>query len=176
MNLHLPFIIGNFSDDTLFSRSPFFNFFFVIGAIFGLSGIALLLISIAGLFAREEGVRIRPVINVIAWIVLVSSLVVGSAYLYEIIAASRSSDPYERYSFFRARFGHGYYQWIYWGTLCGQLLIPQLLWFRRVRTQFWFTLIIALVLLAAMNYERVVIYFTARNQDFIPSSWHEYHP
>lgn len=173
--MHLSLPVADFSDDALFPRSPLFNFFFVIGAIFGLASIALLLLSIAGLFAREEGVRIRPIINVIAWIVLASSLVVGSAYLYEIIAASRSSDPYERYTFFRARFGHGYYQWIYWGTLCGQLLIPQLLWFRRVRTQFWFTLIIALMLIAVMNYERVVIYFTARNQDFLPSSWHYYH-
>src|SRR5438309_11788247 len=53
---------------------------------------------------------------------------------------------------------------------------PQLLWFKKVRSNVPFLFVIALVVNVGMWLERFVIVITSLHRDFLPSSWGMYHP
>ena len=56
------------------------------------------------------------------------------------------------------------------------MLIPQLLWFRRVRTTLPLVFVIAILVNVGMWFERFVIIVTSLHRDFLPSSWADYVP
>jgi molybdopterin-containing oxidoreductase family membrane subunit len=56
------------------------------------------------------------------------------------------------------------------------VVIPQLLWFRRVRLTIPAVFVIAVVINIGMWFERFVIIVTSLHRDFLPSSWASYAP
>jgi molybdopterin-containing oxidoreductase family membrane subunit len=54
--------------------------------------------------------------------------------------------------------------------------MPQLLWFRRVRTTPFTLFMVAMVVNVGMWLERFVIVVTSLHRDFLPSSWGMYYP
>jgi len=59
--------------------------------------------------------------------------------------------------------------------LCN-ILIPQLLWSRRVRLYVPVVFVISLIVNVGMWLERFVIVVTSLTRDFVPSSWGMYYP
>jgi hypothetical protein len=55
-------------------------------------------------------------------------------------------------------------------------VIPQALWFRRIRTNVVSLFVIAIVVNIGMWLERFVIVVTSLHRDFLPSSWGMYSP
>ena len=53
---------------------------------------------------------------------------------------------------------------------------PQLMWFKKLRTSLTFTFVIALVVNIGMWFERFVIIVTSIHRDYLPSSWTMFHP
>ena len=56
------------------------------------------------------------------------------------------------------------------------ILIPQLLWIRKVRLNVPLLFLLSLVINVGMWLERFVIVITSLHRDWLPSSWGEYHP
>jgi molybdopterin-containing oxidoreductase family membrane subunit len=70
----------------------------------------------------------------------------------------------------------GPYWWSYWGLILTNVLIPQLLWFERFRTNVLVLWALSIVINVGMWLERFVIIVTSLHRDFLPSSWGMYSP
>ncbi len=70
----------------------------------------------------------------------------------------------------------GPYWAFYWALIFCNVLMPQLLWFQRVRTSPLWLFLISLVVNVGMWLERFVIVVTSLHRDFLPSSWGMYQP
>src|SRR5690554_6664667 len=53
---------------------------------------------------------------------------------------------------------------------------PQLMWFKKLRTSLTFTFLIAIVVNIGMWFERFVIIGTTLHRDYLPSSWSMFYP
>jgi molybdopterin-containing oxidoreductase family membrane subunit len=85
-----------------------------------------------------------------------------------------SGNHYERYMLLNRMTGP--YWWSYWGLILTNVLIPQLLWFERFRTNVFVLWILSIVINVGMWLERFVIIVTSLHRDFLPSSWGMYAP
>src|SRR5512136_838376 len=70
----------------------------------------------------------------------------------------------------------GPYGWIYWLLLFCNLVTPQLMWFKRLRSSVGWLFAVAMVVNVGMWLERFVIVVTSLHRDFLPSSWGFYTP
>lgn len=154
--------------------------YFVAGAIFG--GFAMVLTIL--LPSRLIYPQLKDVITIghvdrMAKIILLTGSIVGYAYLMELFIAWYGGNPYEKFTFFHARAnvdGSGYYQWAYWCMMFCNVISPQIFWFKKMRTNLWVVFITCMFVNTGMWFERFVIIVTSLAQDFLPSSWHHYHP
>ncbi len=55
-------------------------------------------------------------------------------------------------------------------------MIPQIMWFRKVRSSVPALFVISLIVNVGMWLERFVIVVTSLHRDFLPSSWGMYYP
>ena len=65
----------------------------------------------------------------------------------------------------------GFYAPVYWGMLACNVLVPQLLWWRRVRSSAWGLFALSVVVNVGMWMERVLIVVSSTHRDFMPSAW-----
>ncbi len=70
----------------------------------------------------------------------------------------------------------GPYAPVYWTLILCNIVIPQALWFRRVRTNVPVLFVISLIVNVGMWLERFVIVVTSLHRDFLPSAWGNYAP
>jgi molybdopterin-containing oxidoreductase family membrane subunit len=70
----------------------------------------------------------------------------------------------------------GPYWYMYWTLIFCNILTPQWLWFKRVRTSPLGLFAVAMVVNVGMWLERFVIIVTSLHRDFLPSSWGMYAP
>ena len=70
----------------------------------------------------------------------------------------------------------GPYAWSFWGLMLFNVLVPQALWWRRIRTTPMLLFLVALSVNLGMWLERFVIVITSLQRDFVPSSWRMYSP
>ena len=70
----------------------------------------------------------------------------------------------------------GVYAPIYWGLLFCNVVVPQLIWFKKIRTNPWILFVIAMFVNLGMWMERFIIVVQSLTKDFLPSSWFVYTP
>jgi molybdopterin-containing oxidoreductase family membrane subunit len=70
----------------------------------------------------------------------------------------------------------GVYGPAYWYLLFANVVVPQLFWFRRIRTNLLAMWIISIIINTGMWFERFVIIIQSLHHDFLPSIWRNYHP
>ncbi|MOA11859.1 hypothetical protein D3C78_1318180 [compost metagenome] len=107
-------------------------------------------------------------------IILVTGSIVGVAYLTELFIAWYSGVEYEQYAFLNRVAGP--YWWAYWTMMTCNVISPQLMWFKKLRTSLVFTFIISIVVNIGMWFERFVIIVTSLHRDYLPSSWAMFTP
>ena len=100
-------------------------------------------------------------------------LFVAYGYGMEAFYAFYSGAQYEIQAFQNRMFGP--YGWSYWALILCNVIIPQLLWFKKFRTTLVPLWIISIIINIGMWLERYVIVITL-NRDFLPSSWDSYTP
>ncbi len=148
--------------------------YFVAGAIYsGFAMVLTLAIPIRAVYGLEDFITLRHLQNM-AKVMLVTGLVVAYGYLTEAFIAWYSADKFEMFVPFNRATGP--YWWTYWLLILCNILIPQLLWFKRVRTNVPVLFVIALIINAGMWLERFVIVVTSLHRDFLPSAWGMYRP
>lgn len=155
-------------------HSTIFPPYFVAGALY--SGFAMVLtitIPLRKFYDLKDFVTARHIDNM-AKLMLASGLVVAYGYLMETFMAWYSGNPFEQSIYFDRAFGT-YAPW-YWALLLFNVLLPQLLWFKRIRTNTVWLFMLALVVNTGMWIERFVIVVQSLSHDFLPSSWGLYSP
>jgi molybdopterin-containing oxidoreductase family membrane subunit len=70
----------------------------------------------------------------------------------------------------------GPYAAVYWSLIAFNIVIPQALWSRRVRTHPASLFAVALIVNCGMWLERFVIVVISLHRDFVPSIWRMYAP
>ena len=105
---------------------------------------------------------------------VIHGLIVAYGYLTEAFIAWYSADRYEGFVPLNRMFGP--YAPAYWSLILCNVVIPQALWFKRVRTSVPALFIISLIVNVGMWLERFVIIVLSLHRDFLPSSWGNYSP
>lgn len=148
--------------------------YFVAGAIF--SGFAMVLtiaIPLRAAYGLHDLITNRHLDNM-AKVMLASGLIVLYGYMMEWFVTWYTLHPFETFMF-ENRF-YGPYAGLYWGLLICNGIIPQALWFRRIRNHVLILFVISLIINVGMWLERFIIVVTSLHRDYLPSSWDMYYP
>jgi molybdopterin-containing oxidoreductase family membrane subunit len=148
--------------------------YFVAGAVFsGFAMVLTLLIITRKVMNFENYITINH-IEAICKILLTTGMMVGLAYSTEFFIAWYSGNEYERFVFINRAMGP--YAWAYWTMVTCNVIIPQLLWSKKIRRNLVIVFIISIFVNIGMWFERFVIITTSLHRDFLPSSWAMYSP
>ena len=148
--------------------------YFVAGAIFSGMAMVLTLMLIARSTMRLQDYLTVNHVESMCKLVLVTSCLVALAYGTEFFIALYSGNRYERFVFINRALGP--MAWSYWIMVSCNVLVPQLLWFRKIRRTLPVVFVISILVNLGMWFERFVIIVTSLYQDFLPSSWTNYIP
>ncbi len=153
-------------------HSTIFPPYFVAGAIYsGFAMVLVLALPIREVYGLKNVITERH-INNCAKLMLASGMIVAYAYIIEPFTAWYSGDKFELAVVYNRAVGPN--AWTYWGVLLCNVLIPQLLWFRRFRIRPKPLFGISIVILIGMWLERYMIIITSLQRDFLTSSWFKF--
>jgi molybdopterin-containing oxidoreductase family membrane subunit len=148
--------------------------FFVFGALWsGLSTVMLLLLTLRRPLGLTPLITERH-IQVLARLMLTSSLFLSYAYILDAFEPFYSGDPTERIQFLNRVFGG--YVFVYWGMIFCNCLFPLVLCFRRVRASHVMLGIVAVGSIVGMWLERFNIVVISLQRTHLPSAWGNYVP
>lgn len=149
--------------------------YFVAGAIYsGFAMVLTLAIPVRRWYHLEDLITMRH-IECMAKVMLGTGLIVAYGYMMEAFMAWYSGNQVERYTFINRSWVGGYW-WTYWVLILCNILVPQLLWSKRVRLNIPLVFVISLIVNVGMWLERFVIVVTSLTRDYVPSSWGMYYP
>ncbi len=156
-------------------HSTIFPPFFVAGAI--LSGFAMVItlgVPTRHVFRLHDVITERHLDN-LGKMTLVTAWIVIYSYVIEDFLAWYSGSRAEIYQFFVARpFGPNCVA--FWLQQFCNVIVPQALWWPRVRTNALALFGISILINVGMWCERFVIIVQSLQRDFLPSQWHAYTP
>jgi molybdopterin-containing oxidoreductase family membrane subunit len=148
--------------------------YFVAGAIYsGFAMVLVLAIPLRRFYGLEDFITQRHLQNM-AKIMLATGLIVAYGYFIENFMAWYGGNRYEKFAHANRMFGP--YAPVYWALIACNVVIPQTLWLKRVRSSVPLLFLVALVVLVGMWLERFVIVVASLHRDFLPSSWGMYTP
>ena len=154
-------------------HSTIFPPYFVAGAIFsGFAMVLTLAIPIRKFYHLEDFITIRHLENS-AKIMLATGLMVAHGYITEGFMSWYSDDKFDIYMTLNRMFGP--YAPAYWLLIFCNVIVPQAVWFKKLRTTPLTLFIIALFVQVGMWTERYVIVITSLHRDFMPSAWGIFH-
>ncbi len=147
--------------------------YFVAGAIFSGFAMVITLLSLVRVaFPKFKDYITINHFEVMNKIILTTSLMVGYAYASELFIAWYSGVTYEQYAFLNRATGP--YAWSYWTMVTCNVIIPQLLWWKKARRSIPIMFVISIFVNIGMWFERFVIVVTSLHRDFLPSNWGSY--
>ena len=155
-------------------HSTIFAPYFVAGAIYsGMAMVITLLVPLRWAFGLEAYVTEYHFENM-AKLLLLTAMIVGYTYALEYFLAWYSQHPIEVESLlWRAR---GAYEGPFWVMVFCNALIPQVLWFRKIRRSIPALFVVSIFVNIGMWYERFVIIVTSLAHEFEPGAWGLYTP
>lgn len=155
-------------------HSTVFPPYFVAGAIYsGFAMVLMLLIPIRKIYGLKELITERHLGNS-AKLLLVNCWILTYAYLIEPFYAWYSASAPEMFAFWNRAFGDAS-RVSFWATILCNVIIPQALWFPRVRKTPVRLFAVSAAVLLGMWLERYVIIINSLERDYLPSSWAQFH-
>jgi Ni/Fe-hydrogenase subunit HybB-like protein len=148
--------------------------YFVTGAIFAGFAMVVMAMVVVRTTMRLENLITGYHLEVMNKVILTCSCLMGYAYLLEGFVAWYSMNSYMHHTF--RQYVAGTYWWAGWTTITCNILIPQILWVRRIRRSYVGMIFVSIAVTIGMWFERFVIIVSSLHQDFLPSSWHIYKP
>ena len=153
-------------------HSTIFPPYFVAGAIYsGFAMVMTLAIPIRAIYKLEDFITMRHLQNM-AMIILATGLIVAYGYVMEGFMTWYSGSPYEAYVVLNRL--RGPYAPMYWALILCNVVVPQVLWCSRVRSNVAALFVIALIVNIGMWLERYIIVVVSLHRDFMPSAWGMY--
>jgi len=155
-------------------HSTLFAPYFVAGAIHsGLAMVLTLLIPMRKLLHLENIIQPKH-FNDVALLMIVTTLIIGYAYAIELFMAWYSGDLFER------QFAEWRLTGPLWGfyplIVTGNVLLPLLFVFRRVRANLVLLFVLSICVNIGMWSERLWIVISSLSHDFLPHNWGWYVP
>jgi molybdopterin-containing oxidoreductase family membrane subunit len=148
--------------------------YFVAGAIYsGFAMVLTLMIPARKFYGLEDIITMRH-LNNMAKVTLATGLIVGYGYMMELFFGYFSGDIYERFGMWNRLTGP--YAVFYYCLILCNIITPQFLWSKKIRTNVLKLWIISLIVNIGMWLERFVIVVLSLHRDFLPSSWGTYWP
>src|SRR5262249_55083916 len=142
-------------------HSTIFPPYFVAGAIYsGFAMVLNLVIPVRKIYGLENLITMRHINNA-ANIMLATGMMVAYGYLMEAFMAWYSGEIFDQFMMANRAFGP--YWWAFWALMLFNVLLPQLLWSKRIRTNLVSLFFIALSVNIGMWLERFVIVVTSLN-------------
>src|SRR3984957_9081347 len=148
--------------------------YFVAGAIY--SGFAMVLtiaIPLRKFYHFEDFITMRHLENM-AKVMLATGLIVAYGYFFEFFMSLYSGQKFD--VFLVQQRLHGPYSHFYYALILCNILTPQLLWIRAIRTNVTVLFLMSIVVNIGMWLERFVIVVISLTRDFMPSAWGRYSP
>jgi Ni/Fe-hydrogenase subunit HybB-like protein len=156
-------------------HSTIFPPYFVAGAIFsGFAMVLTLLIPARRIFKLHNVITEKNLENC-AKLTLVTGLIVAYGYILEWFLAWYSGDPVEFYQAWVAR-PLGPAAPIFWIVVACNIIVPQLFWWKRGRTNVWILWFASLLINLGMWSERFMIIVQSLQREFLPAMWADYTP
>jgi molybdopterin-containing oxidoreductase family membrane subunit len=148
--------------------------YFVAGAIYsGFAMVLVLAIPIRKFYDVGDFITERHLENS-AMVMLATGLIVAYGYAFEAFMNWYGGNPYE--GFLRWNRLHGPYAPWYLALLFFNIVLPQILWIKKFRTNPAWLFLISLDVLVGMWLERFIIVCVSLHRDFLNSSWGMYYP
>jgi Ni/Fe-hydrogenase subunit HybB-like protein len=148
--------------------------YFVAGAIYGGFAMVLVLaVPARQFFGLKDIITMRHIENMCK-IMLGTGIIVGYSYMTEFWTAWYSTNTFEKFTFYNRVFGPYMVGWIIM-TFCN-VVAPQILWSKKMRTNLWVVMICAILANIGMWFERFEIIITSLTRDFLPTNWHVFKP
>jgi Ni/Fe-hydrogenase subunit HybB-like protein len=155
-------------------HSTFFPPYFVAGAIYsGFAMVLVLAIPLRHVYGLQGLITDKHLENS-AKVMLATGLIVGYAYILESFTAWYSGNVYESAAIWHRMTGP--YAGAYWFLITCNIVAPQALWFKKMRSTPALLFIASLVVLVGMWLERFVIIVSSLAQDYLVSSWRVFSP
>ncbi|HSK40424.1 MAG TPA: NrfD/PsrC family molybdoenzyme membrane anchor subunit, partial [Arenibaculum sp.] len=147
-------------------------YFVVSGLLSGLGMVLVVALMVRRLLGLHGLITIRHV-EVIAVLLLANSVVVAWSYGFEAFS-SWYAGPIER----QALLGRvtGDYAAVYWGAVACTIVLPQVLWIRRIRRSPAALVPIGLLVNLGILLDRFMIVVGGFLRDYLPSAWGDYAP
>ena len=148
--------------------------YFVAGAVFGgFAMVLVVMIPVRRIYGLEDYITDYHLENMSRFL-LFTSLICGYAYGMEYFIAWYSMVEFEQTSFYLRAFGPFWFST--WCMIIFNAVLPQLLWFKKLRTNVPFLFVLCFFINLGMWFERYVIIITSLSRDFIPAAWGLYIP
>jgi len=153
-------------------HSTIFPPYFVAGAIYsGFAMVLVLAIPLRAMYGLADMITPRHLDNC-AKVMLATALIVAYSYVFEAFIAWYSGNPFEMYAIWNRMTGPYWPQ--YWLLIFCNLIFPQVLWLRKIRTSAFWLFIVSIDVLVGMWLERYVIIVVSLHRDFLPAAWGMY--
>jgi Ni/Fe-hydrogenase subunit HybB-like protein len=148
--------------------------YFVAGAIYsGFAMVLMLAIPIRKIYGLEDFITERHLQNS-AKVMLATGLIVAYGYIMEAFMGWYSGNRYDGFLLWNRL--HGPYAFWYFMLILCNIVVPQVLWIRRLRSSPGWLFLISGVILVGMWLERFIIVVVSLHRDFLTSSWGMYYP
>jgi Ni/Fe-hydrogenase subunit HybB-like protein len=148
--------------------------YFVAGAVYsGFAMVMTFMLPMRWYFNMKDFITDKH-IDMMCKVMLATGLIVAYGYSMEAFFAFYSGTEFERFLWLNRATGP--YWWSYWALILTNVLIPQLLWSKKIRSNSYWVWALTIVINIGMWLERFVIIVTATHRDFVPSSWGMYYP
>ena len=148
--------------------------YFVASAIY--SGFAMMLniiLPVRKLYGLQNLITPRH-LNNIGNVMLVLGNLVAYSYIMEAFMSWYSGDIFEQTATAYRAFGP--YGWLFWLLIVINILIPQALWSKKIRTNPVPLFFVALSANVGMWLDHFIVIVTSLTHDFTPSMWRMYYP
>ncbi len=148
--------------------------YFVTGAIFaGFAMVVIVLVVVRETMALKNLITDYH-LDVMNRVILGMSCLMAYSYVMEGFTAWYSMNEYLHSSFMNLITGT--YGWAGWLTIGCNVAVPQLLWWKKARTSYFWMILVSLAVTVGMWFERFCIIVISLHRDYLPSSWHNYKP
>jgi molybdopterin-containing oxidoreductase family membrane subunit len=148
-------------------------YFFFGAVISGTAVIIMLTIIVRRGYALQD-ILTEYHLNAMAKVMLVGSLMLSYAYVWEAFGPIYGSDVAERTEFFQRAFG--FTAPVFWSEKTLTVVIPQLLWFPAVRRNLLLLFLISGGIILGMWQERFMFTTASLEHNYIPSYWGYFYP
>ncbi|XZQ50830.1 MAG: NrfD/PsrC family molybdoenzyme membrane anchor subunit [Candidatus Karelsulcia muelleri] len=157
-------------------HSTIFPPYFVAGAIFSGFAMVQILLGIMRKLLKLENFITKKHLECMNLVILVTGGIVAMAYIAEYILAWYSNNPFEDFIYFSSNAAIGTFWWAFWALIICNMIIPQLLWFKKIRKNYLWSFLIAIFINIGMWFERFNIIVLNLSHDYLPSSWVGFFP